>query len=153
MDNSFQTIRVGKNDLAYVHEILVADAVEHGQDGAAAVRGFDASLAQDDFLSSNCFWLLIALDHGRAAGYLSAVRIPKGDARKAFIYVDELWVLQAYRRRGIATALLDEIGRVGLEVGARGIRLITRVDNSAGRALYQRAGFDLQESIFCQKLF
>jgi aminoglycoside 3-N-acetyltransferase I len=151
-DAAIHVVTAGRNDLSHIFDILIADAEEHGRSASAAVREFEESLRHFDFLSSDSFWILIALYQGKAAGYLSAARIPKGDPRKAFIFVDELWVLEAYRRRGIATALMNEIHRIGVEIGACGIRLITGIDNDPARSFYQVLGFSQQESVFCQRV-
>lgn len=143
--------RAGWGDLAAIHALLAADANEQGRSRAAAVLGFDDALARFDFLRSNSFWLLIAFYQGKPAGWLSAARIPKGDARASFIFVDELWVLQACRRKGLATALLNEITSIARENGAHGIRLIAMPDNEAALAFYRRAGFNLEDSVFCEK--
>ncbi len=150
-DHPVRVIRASWGDLNPIHTLLAADAEEQARSRAAAVLGFDDALSHFDFLRSDSFWLLIGYYEGRPAGWLSAARIPKGDSRKAFIFVDELWVLQVYRRRGVATALLNEITAVGREIGAYGIRLIARPENDAALAFYQRLGFGIQESVICQK--
>ena len=46
---------------------------------------------------------------GQPAGLAAAARLPKADARGGFLFVDELMVLPAYRRQGVARALLEYI--------------------------------------------
>ena len=58
------------------------------------------------------------------------------------LYIDALGTAPAFRRRGVARALLaaaeDRARRLGLEP----VSLETEVDNDAARALYERCGFE-----------
>jgi len=61
-------------------------------------------------------------------------------------YVDAWHVMNiavepAYRRRGIATALLDRLFELTAEDGRRGYTLEVRVSNAHAIALYERLGF------------
>ena len=58
------------------------------------------------------------------------------------LYVDALAVDPAWRRRGVARALLGEADRMAAEHGLRGVALDTGIENRAARALYQRSGFE-----------
>jgi ribosomal protein S18 acetylase RimI-like enzyme len=61
---------------------------------------------------------------------------------RASFYVDSLATDAAFRRRGVARALLDEAVRQALAIGLRSLSLDTWVDNEPARALYRRYGFD-----------
>ncbi len=74
--------------------------------------------------------------HLRAAGRVTPR--PPVDA----FYVDGLAVAARARRRGVATALLDEATRLAVEHGASGIALDTGIANAGARALYAAAGFE-----------
>ena len=74
---------------------------------------------------------------GRLVGYLIISR-----------YVDawhimNIAVTTPYRRRGIATAMLNELFRVTEEDPRRGYTLEVRVSNTTAIALYERAGFQI----------
>lgn len=56
-------------------------------------------------------------------------------------YVDSLATGTAFRRRGVARALLEEADRRARELGLRHVALDTWSDNRAARALYAQAGF------------
>jgi ribosomal protein S18 acetylase RimI-like enzyme len=58
------------------------------------------------------------------------------------LYVDALAVDSAWRRRGVAQALLAEADRVAEACGLRGVALDTGIENRAARALYQRCGYE-----------
>ena len=57
-------------------------------------------------------------------------------------YVDSLATSPRHRRRGVATALLDEASRQARERGLGSVALETDIGNSAARAVYEQAGFE-----------
>jgi ribosomal protein S18 acetylase RimI-like enzyme len=77
--------------------------------------------------------------HLRAAGRLA----PLPPAR-AF-YVDALAVDPAWRRRGVAAALLEDAAQRARRAGLAGIALDTGLDNAPAQALYERTGFRSRE--------
>jgi ribosomal protein S18 acetylase RimI-like enzyme len=83
-------------------------------------------------------------------GYAVAVRIPKLDARMGFLFVDELYVLPSYRRRGVARRMISHVQSLAREEGLAGVRLLVRPENGPARALYRGCAFQEQESFFCQ---
>lgn len=115
-----------------------------------AEAGFRQSLTRYDLIGSNASWLLLARVSTHLAGYLTAVRIPKLDSRNGFVFVDELHVLKAYRRRGVATCLLEAADDLARQAGCAGVRLLVRPSNAAARALYQHLGYAEHPAILCE---
>lgn len=152
---SLRVLRVASADLARLEEFVREDARQAapGDDAApdAFAAGLRESLAAFDFLSSASHWLLAAEAEGRFAGYLSAARIAKLDARKAVLFVDELMVLPAYRRRGVARALWREAEALAREIGAWRIRLLVEEGNAAARGFYRAVGMEEHAMILCQR--
>jgi ribosomal protein S18 acetylase RimI-like enzyme len=60
-------------------------------------------------------------------------------------YVDALAVAPDWRRRGVALRLLDEAQRRAAAAGLDGVALDTGLENTPARALYEAAGFQLEE--------
>ena len=85
--------------------------------------------------------VLLARRDGEAAGFaqlyptFSSVRL----ARTWIL--NDLFVLPATRRQGIARSLLDAAAAFAREDGAAGIQLETARDNAAARATYRGAGW------------
>ena len=75
------------------------------------------------------------LSHLRHAGLLSPH--PPADA----YYVDALAVSERWRRRGIASLLLDHAAADARRAGLSGLALDTGLHNDGARALYQAYGF------------
>jgi ribosomal protein S18 acetylase RimI-like enzyme len=59
----------------------------------------------------------------------------------AVLYVDALATAPAHRRRGVATALLEDVERSARRAGLKGVALDTGIENRAARALYEHYGF------------
>ena len=57
------------------------------------------------------------------------------------LFIDALATEGGYRRRGVATALLERADRIAARGGFPAIALNARRDNDAALALYRRAGF------------
>ncbi len=79
------------------------------------------------------------LRHLRAAGLL-APEPPPGT-----LYVDALAVDPAFRRRGVARALLARAERAAAAAGMTGVSLDTGLHNEPARALYEEAGYERRE--------
>jgi ribosomal protein S18 acetylase RimI-like enzyme len=60
-------------------------------------------------------------------------------------YVDALAVAPGWRRQGVARRLLEEASRRAMAAGLDGVALDTGLENAPARALYEAAGFRLEE--------
>jgi len=81
------------------------------------------------------FVYLTRLEDGRAVGFCSVWRVLDE------LHINNLAVLPAFRRTGIAKALLDHVLRAGASLGASRATLEVRQSNAAARGLYARFGF------------
>jgi ribosomal protein S18 acetylase RimI-like enzyme len=61
------------------------------------------------------------------------------------LYVDALATESRFRRRGVASALLDEATRLAAEAGLGFVSLDTAATNTGAQALYERLGFAVTE--------
>ena len=73
--------------------------------------------------------------------YWSGLRAPPAPPGSS-LYVDAIATEPALRRRGAASALLDEAERKARELGLPAVALDTALDNHAARALYLERGFE-----------
>ncbi len=138
-----------------VLEKLVAriEAEDHPEDPEAAARaprGMTESLSKYDALASDSVWFLIAHSDDRAVGLAVLTRVPKLDGRVGFLYLDEMHVLAEHRRCGIGRALLAAAIDLARDLELAGIRLLTRPNNEAARALYESFGFRRSETLLYQ---
>jgi len=79
------------------------------------------------------------LRHLRAAGVVSPSPPPRT------LYVDALAVAPGFRRRGVATAMLERAEAAATAHGLEGVALDTGLHNGAARALYEASGFTARE--------
>jgi aminoglycoside 3-N-acetyltransferase I len=120
--------------------------IERVVDAAEVLRAadlFDAPplpAATERFLGRPGHHLLFAYDDtGAAVGMISGVEMTHPDkGTEMFIY--ELGVAPAARRRGVATELVRALAGVARESGCYGMWVGTESDNGAAQATYRKAG-------------
>ncbi len=107
-----------------------------------ANRRNDFSSVYDD-LEHPGFYCYAALSEGCFVGWISLMYTPKAGRRrwkKGMIYVDELWTAPEFRRRGIATQLLQKAFDCQRELGAVEVRVYVGADNVGAQELYRKCG-------------
>jgi ribosomal protein S18 acetylase RimI-like enzyme len=115
-----------------------------GDDGlvAAASHLFDGPGRADAtarFLAENGHHLLVAYEDEQAVGFVSGVEVTHPDkGTEMFLY--ELAVDEACRRRGIGRALVEQLAELARAAGCYGMWVLTDEDNEAARATYEGAG-------------
>ena len=117
---------------------------EDAAQAEAAVRSFKsrsrsaASLAE--FLRDPANYLLVAQAVQTPVGYLLAYRLQRPDRETAQMFIYEVDVAEAWRRRGLASALLAEIRRLARAEFMVEAFVLTSRENEAARGLYARTG-------------
>jgi ribosomal protein S18 acetylase RimI-like enzyme len=91
-------------------------------------------LARDHFIA------LAAVDDGAVVGGLTAYALDKYEAAECEVYIYDLAVLEAHRRRGIATALIERLKRIAAERGAKVIFVQADYGDDPAVALYTKLG-------------
>lgn len=91
------------------------------------------------FLAARVNLMVVALDRGEVIGFASGTTTLRPDKPTAF-YLDEISVHKDYRRRGIATRLLERIADEARDRGCEELWLATEADNDAAVALYHAVG-------------
>ena len=83
--------------------------------------------------------LLIAYEDERAVGFVSGVEVTHPDkGTEMFLY--ELAVDEAFRRRGIGRALVEHLAALARAAGCYGMWVVTDDDNEAARRTYEGTG-------------
>lgn len=102
-------------------------------------------------LEDDKFYVFAGELQDRFIGWIHILIIPKiGKWQKGHLFVDELWVAPAFRRKGLALKLLSSIDLVKSETGIKSIRLITETESA--RKLYEKYGFTVvNECVFMEK--
>ena len=91
-------------------------------------------------LGSDHFIALVACDGSQVIGGLAAYELKKFEQERSEIYIYDLAVSETHRRRGVATALIRELQRIGSERGAYVIFVQADPPDAPAIALYSRLG-------------
>ncbi|MGB6487443.1 MAG: GNAT family N-acetyltransferase [Steroidobacteraceae bacterium] len=84
--------------------------------------------------------VLVALVDAAVAGGLVAYELRKFERERSEIYLYDLAVAEPLRRRGIATALLERLCRMGAERGASSVFVQADYVDAPAISLYERFG-------------
>ena len=91
-------------------------------------------------LESDENYLIVACEAGRPTGFLVAHRFPRVDRDRYMVYLYEIEVEQAFRRRGVGTRMIDLLKNVCREDQVMEIWVGTEEDNIPAKALYKATG-------------
>jgi len=116
-------------------------------------RLFDAGMTWDagngrTFLANSDALLVVARWEGVVCGFLSAYRLPRFDGLGSEVNLYEIATDEAYQRRGVGRAMVDEVKRWAVEVGAANVWVLTEVDNDPAQGLYAATGGERDEPAF-----
>lgn len=95
---------------------------------------------RDRLLGSDYFIALAAVNGDMVLGGLAAYELQKYEQERSEIYIYDLAVDQAYRREGIASALIAELQRIAADRGAYVIFVQADYGDDPAVALYTKLG-------------
>jgi ribosomal protein S18 acetylase RimI-like enzyme len=91
-------------------------------------------------LGGDAFIGIAALESQQVVGGLAAYVLPKFEQARSEIYIYDLAVAATHRRRGIATAMIEALQRLGAARGAYVIFVQADYGDDAAIALYAKLG-------------
>lgn len=91
-------------------------------------------------LGSPTFIAVAALHDDRVVGGLAAYMLSKFEQARSEVYIYDLAVDESFRRRGVATGLIDSLRRVAVERGAWVIYVQADQEDAPAVALYSKLG-------------
>ena len=120
--------------------------VLHRDDGAVLTKvaaevfdkPIDPKLAAD-FLADPRHHIAVAVDDGLVVGFASAVHYIHPD-KPPELWINEVALAPAYRRRGLGKAVLKALFEVGRALDCTGAWVLTDRENVAAMALYSSVG-------------
>lgn len=115
-----------------------------GEEGYHGPAPSDRHLA--DLLTDGKFIALVAEREGQMIGALAGYELVKFEAERSEIYIYDLAVREEFRRRGVATALIDALKPIAREKGAWIIFVQADPPDAPAVALYQKLG--TREDVF-----
>ncbi|MGY6663149.1 MAG: AAC(3)-I family aminoglycoside N-acetyltransferase [Glycocaulis sp.] len=134
-----EIVRLAQDDTALFTEwlMLFGKAFEEPKTytGAMPSAGYrDRLLARPDFIA------LAALKDVKVVGALAAYELAKFEQERSEIYIYDLAVDEVHRRKGIATALLNETRCIAHDVGAWVVYVQADYVDPPAVALYTKLG-------------
>ena len=93
-----------------------------------------------DLLSSGSFVAVAARSDSRVVGGLAAYFLRKFEQARTEVYIYDLAVDEAFRRRGMATAMIEELKKIARAKGAYVIFVQADPGDDAAIALYTKLG-------------
>lgn len=96
--------------------------------------------AMTDFLANPQNCLIVASDGSAPVGFLLAYMLDRIDSGQTMVFLYEIEVVEAYRRQGIATAMIEQLRAICLEQRAVKLWVQTTRSNPAAIALYRATG-------------
>jgi aminoglycoside 3-N-acetyltransferase I len=98
----------------------------------------DAYLSR--LLAKEHFITVVALVDGKVIGGLTAYQLDKFEQDRREIYIYDLAVIEEHRRKGVATALIEELKRVATGRDVYVVFVQADLDDAPAIALYESLG-------------
>jgi aminoglycoside 3-N-acetyltransferase I len=136
---TYRIQRLRSGDLALTHGLLTAfDQAFEDPETYSSKRPSAEYLNQ--LLANPTFIALVAVKGDEVVGGLAAYELQKIEQERSEIYIYDLAVLEAHRREGIATALIDRLCAIGRERGAYVVYVQADPPDAPAVALYTKLG-------------
>ena len=110
-------IHLGENDVALLQSVNAMFG-EVFDDEVSYSKNQPSLSYLKSLLGTDYFIALAAIDGDNVVGAIAAYELKKFEQERSEIYIYDLAVVSSYRRRGIATALIQELKAVGAARGA-----------------------------------
>ena len=123
---------------------MICELAEFEREAGSVTIG-EADLARDGFGESPKFRALIAQWDGEAAGYAVIFEYYSTWAGRG-LFLEDLFVREAFRQRGVGTALLSAVARIALEENCYGIHWEVLDWNEKAVKFYKSMGAIFRDS-------
>ena len=130
--------------LARADTSLLKDLLQVFGDAFGEVETYQQSVPSDDYmarlLSKQHFIAVVAIKGEEVVGGLAAYELDKFEQDRREIYIYDLAVAEGHRRRGVATGMIGELGRIALERNVYVIFVQANLEDGPAIALYESLG-------------
>lgn len=95
---------------------------------------------------------IVAIEADKKVLAVMGYRILHDFVHGKHLYIDDLVSTESHRSQGLGTELLKYAENRARELGCRGLRLCTGIDNEQGKKFYERNGWKLRSFAYKKKL-
>lgn len=134
-----QIRQLGATDVALCEELLTVFGEAFDEVETYGRNRPDAAYLRQ-LLGGDTFIALVALCEGQVVGGIAAYELRKFEQRRSEIYLYDLAVDVAHRRRGIASALIEELQHIAHARGAHVVFVQADLEDDPAIALYSKLG-------------
>ena len=118
-----------------------------GPEDGAVVRKLAEGEPQTALLAAEETIFLAAFDGAEPVGFAFGYELPRRHGSPSILFVYELDVDEVYRRQGIATRLMEELGRIARARGICEGFVLAERDDDVANAFYRSLGGERVESV------
>ena len=129
----FEPLSPRWNSAWRAHYLRYAEAVNSPADDAIATTVWSWLLAHAHGLEG-----IVALDGDEIAGFAHFRPFPRTLDGNEACFLDDVWVAERHRGRGVAQALIAEVATIARQRGWTHVRWVTETDNLAGQRVYEK---------------
>jgi GNAT superfamily N-acetyltransferase len=126
------------DDVQIIHEMLLDSAKDQGSPGSLVAT--PDNLLEDGFGANPRFSCVIAEVDGEPAGLALYFFNYSTWVSRVGLYLEDLYVSPAYRRRGVARALMTHLARIAVEQGCERFLWMVHAANERAIAFYEGFG-------------
>lgn len=137
--NGFTIKRLGPGDVA-VMEAMMTMFGKAFDDPQSYTKERPSSLYTSRLLDRSHFIALAAVEGGTVIGGLVAYELMKFEQERSEIYIYDLAVDEAHRRKGVASGLIAALQTIAIEMGAWVIYVQADYGDDPAIALYTKLG-------------
>ena len=102
----------------------------------------------EDRFQNNDSVIFTAIDHGEIVGFTQLYPSFSSVSMKRIWILNDLFVKEGYRKRGVAKLLMSAAQKYGHKTGALRIVLATQISNIAAQTLYESCGYAKEEEFY-----
>jgi aminoglycoside 3-N-acetyltransferase I len=136
MARKFEIKNLGSNDVALTKQLFLSFQIDDGvENPTEASDGYLKKL-----LERPDFHVIAAVEDERVIGGLTAYEIFKYKAEETEMFLYEISVESAHRKKGVATALVENLKQICAEKNIREMFVGAEADNLPALQLYEKTG-------------
>jgi aminoglycoside 3-N-acetyltransferase I len=136
MNDNFEIKKLSPDELALAKELFLFFQIDDGVE--------NPTVASDEYLAKllgrEDFHVVVAVENNKVIGGLTAYELLKYKDEKTEMFLYEIGVGSAYRRRGAAAALIEFLKKICAEKGIREMFVGAEAGNLPATGLYEKTG-------------